>query len=148
MFSRQKREAGVVLDRSPGQFGGSRIRKFHVDVVPYIAHGVSADEVLDLAHKVDRRMLGPAALGQRKLAAGNLHRDRNEVLGAIELEMIDLGAAAIIKARRVAFSLMTSASFTKVIISRMPVFLCTPEAQKLCDYNTRLGISPGAGLCS
>ena len=47
-------------------------------------------KILDLADKIDQRMLGAAALGQRQLAARNLHDDGNEILGAVELKVIDL----------------------------------------------------------
>ena len=46
--------------------------------------------VLDLADKVDERVLRAASLGERQLAAGNLDDDGHEILGAVELEVIDL----------------------------------------------------------
>ncbi len=52
--------------------------------------GGAADQVLDFADEVDQGVLGAAALGEGKLAAGDLDDDGDEVLGAIELEVIDL----------------------------------------------------------
>jgi hypothetical protein len=73
-----------------GELGGGGVRELDVDVVADIGDGVPPTEVLDFADEVDERVLGAAALGQGQLAAGNLDDDGDEVLGAIELEVIDL----------------------------------------------------------
>ena len=65
VLARQKREAGVVLDGPLGQIGGSCVRELDVDVVANIGDGGAADQVLDLADKVDEGVLGAAALGER-----------------------------------------------------------------------------------
>ena len=48
---------------------------------------VRAVLVLDLADEIDQRALGAASPRQRQFAARNLHRDRHEVLGAVQLEV-------------------------------------------------------------
>ncbi len=73
-----------------GELGSGRVGELDVDVVADVGDRGAADEVLDLADEVDQRVLGAAALGQREFAAGDLDHDRHEVLGAVELEVIDL----------------------------------------------------------
>src|SRR3984885_2585407 len=90
VFSRQKREAGVVFDRSSRQLGGGRVRELDVDVVADIGHRGAADQVFNFADEVDQGMLGAATLGQGELAAGNLDNDRHEIFRPVELEVIDL----------------------------------------------------------
>ncbi len=68
----------------------SFVRELDVDVVAHIGDGGAADKILDFADEVDQGVLGAAALGQRKLATGNLDDDGHEIFGAIELEVIDL----------------------------------------------------------
>ena len=90
VFAGQEREAGVVFDGALGKLERGGIGQLDVDVVAHVADRGAADQVLDFADEIDARVLGAAALGQGQLAAGNLHDDGNEILGAVELEVIDL----------------------------------------------------------
>jgi hypothetical protein len=61
-----------------------------VDIVADVGHSAAADQVFDLADKIDGCVLGAAALGQGHLTARNLDNDGNKILCAIQLEVIDL----------------------------------------------------------
>jgi hypothetical protein len=72
VLSRQKGEAGVVLDGAPGQLGGGRVGELDVDIVADVGDGSAADEVFNFANEVDQGVLGAATLGQSQLASGIL----------------------------------------------------------------------------
>ena len=72
------------------QFKRCCIAQLDVHVVSNVADRKAAGLVLDLADEVDHCVLRAETLGQRQLAAGDLDHDRHEVLGAVELEIVDL----------------------------------------------------------
>ncbi len=61
-----------------------------IDLIAHIRYGCAANKILDLADEIDARVFSAAAPGESKLTARNLYDDRNEVLGAVELEVINL----------------------------------------------------------
>ena len=89
VFSGQQREAGVVFDRAFGQFGRRRIAQLDIHFVAHVADG-RAEVVLHFADEIDQRVLRAAALAPAPVPAPESSPPRHEILGAIQLEVIDL----------------------------------------------------------
>ncbi len=89
VLARQQREAGFVLDRPRAELARRFLTEPDVQFVADVLHRVAV-AVLDLTDEVDECPGGAAALRQFELAAWDLHGDRHEVLGAIELEVVHL----------------------------------------------------------
>src|SRR5262249_53304498 len=89
VFSRQERKAGLVLDRALRELTRGVVTQLDVQLVADVLNG-DAVVVLHLADEINHRSDRAAPPGERELAAGQLHGYRDEVLRAIELEVVHL----------------------------------------------------------
>ena len=73
-----------------GQFRRGGVAQLDVTLSRTLLTVMPPVVVFDLGNEIDQRVLGAESLGQREFASGNLHHDRHEIFGAIELKIIDL----------------------------------------------------------
>src|SRR5204862_1213458 len=85
----QQREAGLILYRTLRELAGSVVTELDIQLVSHVLYGDPV-VVFHLADEIDHRVPGPAAPGQRQLAAGDLDGHRHEVLRGVELEVVHL----------------------------------------------------------
>ena len=87
MVARHQRVPGIIRDRVLHEFGGSGVGERNVEPIANISLR-RAGLVLNFANEIDQRMFRAAFFRQSQFAAGNLHHDRREVLGPVDLEVI------------------------------------------------------------
>src|SRR6202035_1758964 len=83
----QQGEAGLILDGVGGELAGITIAQLDVQFVAQVLNGV-AEVVFNLADKINQRLAGSTAPSQSQFASGNLDGHRDEVFGAVELEVV------------------------------------------------------------
>src|SRR5689334_8716452 len=71
------------------QLGSRGVSQLDIDLIANVGDR-SAEVILDLSDEIEERVFSAALLGQRQFAARNLNHQRNEILGPVELEIIQL----------------------------------------------------------
>ena len=89
VLARQQREAGVVLDGPLGQLGGGRVAQLDVHLVAHVLMVVPYSSLISPMKSISVCSAPPLRASASSLP-GIFTDDRHEILGAVQLEVIDL----------------------------------------------------------